>query len=142
MNATIALRTILCLTILAVGLLAVTGCGEQGAAKPNAGEEGHAAHAGHEGHHDHGGHDEHKDEHEEEHEHGEHADEVTLSAEAIAKAGIRVAPAGKHALRDVVLAPARVSLDMERGRGFRMPCRSPGNRPAGRRRSPCGWATP
>lgn len=94
-----------------------TGCGDRGAAGPTTQPAGHAEHAGHDEHAGHGhaaheqgghaGHDEHANHHD------EHADEVTLTAEAVASAGIRVAPAGMHLLGQTLLAPARVGFNRE-----------------------------
>jgi len=63
--------------------------------------DAHAESAGHEGH-DHGAEGG-----------GGHMDEAILTPEAIQQNGIRVEPAGKHAIGNIITLPGRISYNME-----------------------------
>jgi len=92
------------------GAMLLGSCSQDDAA------EAHDEHD-HDEHREEAGEHQHEDgEHAEEGEHaGEdaHADEVTLSADAITRYGIRVEPVRSAVLRPTVIAPARVSFNLE-----------------------------
>lgn len=92
-----------CLAVLA--LLAACGCTRRDEPRPGgaeAGKAGAAKEAGHDHDHDHGGAE------------GEgHADEVTLTAEAVARYGIKVQAAKVTTLAPTFTAPARVGFNSE-----------------------------
>lgn len=74
---------------------------EPAAHDDHAGHDDHAAHGEPAGHNDHAGHD-------------DHADEVRLTAEAVADYGVRVAPAEARTLAATFAAPARIGFNRER----------------------------
>lgn len=93
-------------------LAVATPAGEQAAE-----EHDHEEHAGDDDAHDHGadehGHEHGADGHADEHGGDEHAAEVKLTAEAIARYGIRVDRASAQILRPTFVAPARVAFNSE-----------------------------
>lgn len=113
----------LSLPLLLLACLTLWACGN------SAPEEGHDHEHGEHDEHGHGeekhahkeqddhGHDSHGEEgHEHGHEHGEeegHSDEVTLTPEGIASAGIKSEPAQLHKLTNLLTVPARVSFNEE-----------------------------
>jgi len=113
----------LSLTLLILALLPLWACGK-GASEGGhdhdhgeADEHGHAEEKhGHKEKDDHG-HDSHGEEgHEHGQEHGEeegHSDEVTLTPEGIASAGIRTEPAQLRTLTSLLTVPARVDFNQE-----------------------------
>ena len=95
----------------AVALLLAAGCDEPGARAtptPAAGPDEHADHAEGEG-----GHDDHAGHGAEEGGGEEHADEVSLTAEAVGRYGVRVAAVEARPLDALVTAPARVGFNAE-----------------------------
>ena len=117
-------------------LLLQAGCRDTGGnPKPQAGQhEGHRhddhdhghgdhkdehddSHHDHDGHnhdeHDHEGHDHGEHDHDDAHSKDEHAAEITLTAEAVARYGIKVETASVHTLRPRFVAPARVAFNAE-----------------------------
>jgi cobalt-zinc-cadmium efflux system membrane fusion protein len=90
--------------VLAALAGATTGCGNGDS------HEGHDhgdEHDDHD-HKDEKGHDDHGS-----HEGEDHSDEVTLTAEAVRKAGIRIEAAKRHALVESIEVPARVEADLD-----------------------------
>ncbi|MCC6579257.1 MAG: efflux RND transporter periplasmic adaptor subunit [Phycisphaeraceae bacterium] len=88
---------------------AALACGcDRRDAPASADEHDHeAAHAAHDGHADHEG-------DASQPEAGEHSDEVTLSAEAAERAGIRLGVASRVVLKDAIRVPARIAFNGER----------------------------
>ena len=103
-------RLTLSAAVLAVPLALAAGCDGDGAVAAPNGTAEHDDHAGHSeeenGPDDHAGHaDESGGE--------EHADEVSLTAEAVERYGVRVAAVEARSLDAVATAPARVGFDTE-----------------------------
>ena len=102
---------------LAVPLALATGCDDGSAVAAPNGTAEHDDHAGHaheeSGPDDHAGHSDEEEGHGDESDSEEHADEVSLTAEALERYGVRVAAIEARSLDGLAIAPARVGFNTE-----------------------------